>query len=48
MLLAQRLTQLIAAALMGTLLPSCAGTNALPGTAAYQPTVYRLAADDRV
>lgn len=48
MLFAQRIAQFIAVALICILVPGCAGTNALPGTAAYQPTVYRLAADDRV
>jgi polysaccharide export outer membrane protein len=48
MVLAQRLTQFIVAALIGILVTGCAGTNALPGTAAYQPTVYRLAAGDRI
>lgn len=38
----------IAAALMCLAVAACATTNALPGTAAYEPTIYRLAAGDRI
>ena len=31
-----------------TIVSACAGTTAAPGTAAYQPTVYRLAAGDQL
>lgn len=33
---------------LSVLTAACAGTNAMPGQAAYQPTVYRLAADDKL
>lgn len=38
----------LAAALLLILTSACAGTSAPPGTAAYQPTVYRLAAGDKL
>lgn len=38
----------LAAAFLLVLTSACAGTTAPPGTAAYQPTVYRLAAGDRL
>ena len=38
----------LVAAVVSTLVSACASTNAPPGTAAYQPTVYRLAAGDRL
>lgn len=48
MFFTERFMQFVAMAFVVTLVPSCAGTNALPGTAAYQPTVYRLDAGDRI
>ena len=36
------------ATLLLTIVSACAGTNAAPGSAAYQPTVYRLAAGDQL
>ena len=36
------------ATLLLTVVSACAGTNAAPGSAAYQPTVYRLAAGDQL
>lgn len=46
--LVDRLTRLVAACLLMILVSACAGTNAEPGTAAYTPTVYRLAAGDKL
>lgn len=48
MFFSQRFLRIAAVAVVATLVPACAGTNALPGTAAYQPTVYRLSAGDRL
>lgn len=42
------LQRMIAGALLYLTIAACATTNALPGTAAYEPTVYRLAAGDRL
>lgn len=36
------------AAFLCVLMPACAGSSAAPGSMAYQPTVYRLAAGDRL
>lgn len=38
----------LAVAFLLVLTSACAGTTAPPGTAAYQPTVYRLAAGDKL
>lgn len=38
----------LAAAFLLVLASACAGVSAPPGTAAYQPTVYRLAAGDKL
>lgn len=38
----------LAVAFLLVLASACAGTTAPPGTAAYQPTVYRLAAGDKL
>lgn len=43
-----RIARFLAALFVCVMIPACAGTNAAPGTAAYQPTVYRLAAGDRL
>lgn len=43
-----RIARFLAAFFVCIMIPACAGTNAAPGTAAYQPTVYRLAAGDRL
>lgn len=40
--------RVIAACLMMLFISACAGSNAEPGTAAYTPTVYRLAAGDKL
>lgn len=43
-----RFSRGIAAALLCLAVTACATTNAQPGTAAYEPTIYRLAAGDRI
>lgn len=48
MSIAKRIARIAAACFVFLLIPACAGTNAQPGTAAYQPTVYRLAAGDKL
>lgn len=40
--------RVIISTLIILMVPACAGHNASPGSAAYQPTVYRLAAGDRL
>lgn len=40
--------RVIAACLMMLFISACAGSNAEPGIAAYTPTVYRLAAGDKL
>lgn len=42
------ITRILAAFFLSIVTVACAGTNAAPGAAAYQPTVYRLAAGDRL
>ena len=46
--LVDHFARLIAACLMMLLISACAGSNAEPGLAAYTPTVYRLAAGDKL
>ena len=48
MSIVERLSRLAAACFICLLVPACAGTNAVPGSAAYQPTIYRLAAGDKL
>jgi polysaccharide export outer membrane protein len=48
MLSQQRALRAWLATILLTVTGACASTNAAPGTAAYQPTVYRLAAGDQL